>query len=717
MDKAIFSRSICRITAISVGLSVACSLLGTATVQAQSNPYAYDGSSGTSSSSGMTMNNGFQSASNKGALGLVVNWNPQGRLVVTQIVPGGPAANAGVSVGDRLFSIDGKNIDGLPAAQVFASIVGSVGTTAVLSLESPTKGQYEARITRVPVDALNKSSNFNVGWQVNSPNQQSGQSSDNISGQNNSVNNNSVSTTNNTNSYSYQSGGVTWNVSGGGEAGYSLKYPNGWTVEQNAKTGRIEVKSPDASRLSIFPFFLPDQNIDVPKAQGLFQVMLKKYAPGPQWSAPMMVGGGLRAMSTSGGVNSIAGLALSGGNGGTSGSLIVFQIPNNQKAQSELATMSQILQSFTITGAPQQQEQQQQGTGYGGDDYQNQAATTVNVPAQNIQFTKFVDPNFNAFSLDVPAGWNVTGGMKRPMPVDLRPWVKAVSPDQKIVIFIGDGAIEPRYLPAGWLTWMGCPPGATYKTSAGLVTKVLYYQSADKFVRQYAESRMGKACDTFELVNVEHHPDLARSINGTQGVVASDAASVKYNFTAKGNAGEAYFLAATKKGKTMWWVSQICGVAAVKGYEEEALAVFLRMYKSWEYSPQWSQGQAAQNVQFTQNWIAYDRAARARSAAAFQSRMAAMDARHEAFRSRMAAMDASHSRYMNSVRSSDRAHSSFINYIRDEDTLMNPETGTQYQVEYGPKYHWVNNTGDVTLGTNSAWSPGANWTELVTPPR
>ncbi|HMO24172.1 MAG TPA: hypothetical protein PKC98_24690, partial [Candidatus Melainabacteria bacterium] len=79
--------------------------------------------------------------------------------------------------------------------------------------------------------------------------------------------------------------------------------------------------------------------------------------------------------------------------------------------------------------------------------------------------------------------------------------------------------------------------------------------------------------------------------------------------------------------------------------------------------------------------------------------------------------DASHSRYMNSVRSSDRAHSNFINYIRDEDTLMNPETGTQYQVEYGPKYHWVNNTGDVTLGTDSAWSPGANWTELVTPPR
>ncbi|MEZ4535079.1 MAG: hypothetical protein R3D26_08770 [Cyanobacteriota/Melainabacteria group bacterium] len=54
-----------------------------------------------------------------------------------------------------------------------------------------------------------------MGWQVNSPNQQNGQSNDSISGQNNTVNNNSVSTINNTNSYSYQSGGVNWNVSGG----------------------------------------------------------------------------------------------------------------------------------------------------------------------------------------------------------------------------------------------------------------------------------------------------------------------------------------------------------------------------------------------------------------------------------------------------------------------------------------------------------------------
>ncbi|MDZ4834384.1 MAG: PDZ domain-containing protein [Candidatus Melainabacteria bacterium] len=665
-----------------------------------------------------SMNSGSQT--NNGALGLVVNWNQQGRLVVTKVVAGGPAEKAGVSVGDRLFSIDGQNIDGLPVETVFSRILGAVGTTVVMNLSSPSKGNYQASITRVSIDSLNSAS-FNVGWQPANDASSGASTASTANGANSGTANNNFSTTSAAIPAS-TAGGVTWKTKGGGEAGYSLKYPDGWTVEQNNTTGRIDVKSPGNSNLSIFPFFLPDQSFDSNKAQGLFQAMLKQYAKGSDWSTPAVVGGGLRSMSTSNQLNSIAGLVLSSMNGGTTGSLIIFQVPNSPSAASDLATLSQILQTFNITGAASQNAK---AGGQGGGDSSGGAARdqgsdnigTATQPSQNIQFTSFVDPNFNAFSLDVPVGWDVSGGMKRPIPIDLRPWVKAVSPDQKAIVFIGDGSIEPRYLPANWLTWLGCPPGSTYKGSNGLVSKVLYYEPAEKFVKKYAESKFGKGCESFELVNVEQHPDLARTVNGTQGVLASDASSVKYNFRIQGYEGEAYFLAVTKKSQTMWWVSQICGVVAAKGCEKQALDVFLQMYKSWQYNPQWSQAQNAQNIQSTQNWIATDRAVRARSAAAFQSRMATMDARHNAFRSRMADMDASHAKYMNSTRSSDRAHSNFINYIHDEDTLMNPTTGTKYQVQYGPKYHWVNSTGDGVLGTNSAWSPGANWTELVTPPR
>ncbi|MBK9145092.1 MAG: PDZ domain-containing protein [Candidatus Melainabacteria bacterium] len=622
-----------------------------------------------------------------GAMGLVVNWNQMGRLMVTQVVPGGPAAGAGVAVGDLLLAVDGENVQGLPADQVFRRIIGEAGTTTTLSLQSPTRGNYQAKITRVSAEELKKSASFNTGWQPAG------------AGNNNNNNNNS--------------GTASWSTYGSEKDGYSLRYPGGWTVSQDSKTGRLEINSPGKSRLSIFPFFLPASSININQAQGLFSAMLKQYGSGTSWSQPAMVAGALRASSMADNVNSVAGLALSSMNGGTAGRLIIFHVPNNDNAQSELASLAGILQSFTISGGAASA-----GAGTATDTGDSVGADTGSSnPMAPIEYTKFVDPKEGAFSLDVPAGWSVEGGMERPMSVDLRPWVKAVAPDQKMMIFIGDASIKPRYLPSKTLSWTGFHPGSNYSPGNGLQTRVLYYQKADKFIEDYARSRLAKQCDTFELETMKHLPDLALAINGTAGVVASDAATAKYNFTSKGVQGVAYFLAATKAGKEMWWVSLCSGLLADSSCEKQALEVFTRMYKSWEFNPQWNQAQGRENVRFAQSAIARDRAIRAQLTRDFNARMAAMDARHNAYMDRMRSMDASHQRYMNSMRSSDRAHSDFINYIRDEDTLVDPGTGTQYQVEFGPKYHWVNNTGDRVLSTDSAWSPGVDWTELVAPPR
>lgn len=624
----------------------------------------------------------------RGAAGMVVNWNQQGQLIVTKVVAGGPAGKAGVSVGDRVVSIDGQAVQGVAPGQILQKLVGMAGTTTNLSLWSVQKGNYKASITRVKASELKKISSFKVGWQDNNS-----------------------APANTSASQPAQSQNTSWKTYGSKDQGFSLSYPNGWSVNQNDKTGKIEMNSPSGCKLSIFPFYLPSNSVNASKARGLFEAMLKQYSPTNSWTNPVLVTGALRSTSTSNNMNSVAGLTVAPMGNGTAGRLIVFNAPNTPQAVKDFGALAQILNSVKITGGL---------TNGGGGNQDNSMANGMGAnvqPYQNIQFTKFVDPNFRSFSLDVPAGWNVEGAMKKPMPVDLRPWVRAISPDQKMIVFIGDGSIEPRYLPANWLTWMGCPPGSTYKVSTGLVTKVLYYQRADKFAKNYAKSRLGKLCQSFQLVDVQHHPDLARSINGTQGVVASDAASVKYTFNTNGTNGVAYFLCATKKGTKMWWVSQICGVLAAEGCEQQALEVFLRMYRSWQYNPQWTQAQNRQNVISTQNFIARDRAARLQSARAFNARMAAMDARHNAYMARSRAMDAAHSSYMNRMRASDRSHSNFINFIRDEETMMDPNTGTKYQVEFGPKYHWVNSRGDTTISTDSAWSPGVDYTELVAPPK
>lgn len=636
---------------------------------------------------------GSANPADKGALGMVVNYNDQRRLYVTKVVPDGPAAKGNISTGDELLAVGATPVESLPPEQIYQMLMGAPGTHLSLSFQSPSRGNYTVTLMRVSAAQLAKSSDYQLGYQDNRSNNSANQS---------------ITPTSNAN--------AGWKTYGGQGQGFSIGCPEGWSFVQDEKTGKIEVSSPANCKLSIFPFYIPTKSISISSATGIFTALLKQYAPGMNWSTPNTVTGALRSTAIANNRLEIAGLALSPGGEGTAGQLIIFGSPSTPQGQADVMTLSKVLQSFQITGIANSGTANNPGETQGDfNDSADQTASSFATP--DIQYTKFIDPNFGAFSLDVPAGWNVTGGLNKPMPIDLRPWVKAVSPDEKMAIFIGDGSIEPRYLPAAWLTRLGCPPGATYKHSNGMVSKVLFYQDAEKFVKDYAKSRFGKNCDSFEIVNVEHHPELAREINGTQGVVASDAASVRYNFAAKGTHGTSFFMAATKKGPTMWWVSQICGVVAADGNEQAALQVFQRMYKSWQYNQNWEQGQAKQNIQSVQNWVAFDSAARARSAAAFSARMAAMDARHNSFMNRMRDMDASHARYMNNMRASDRAHSDFINYIHDEDTLMNPTTGEKFQVEYGPKYHWVNSTGDTVLSTDSAWGPGVNWTELVTPPK
>ena len=318
--------------------------------------------------SGSNMAGGSQTQQ-RGALGLVVNWNPQGLLTVTKVVPGGPAAKAGIKVGDRLLAIDGANIQGLPANQVFSRILGAVGTTTTMTLSSPNRGNYQAKLTRVTVEELKKNSSFDIGWQpAGAP----------ATGNSGSTSGGYRSSSSSNNSYNSSSSSMTgtsaanWRTYGGAEQGFSVKYPPGWSVNQDSQTGKVAVKSPGGSQLSVLPFFIPSNNLNVSQSQSLFSVLLKRFAPGVTWSNPVMMGGALRAMSTDNNINSIAGLALSAGNNGTAGRLIVFQVPNNANAQSDLNNLSRILQTLTITGGTIPASAGS-STASGGADYSNNA--------------------------------------------------------------------------------------------------------------------------------------------------------------------------------------------------------------------------------------------------------------------------------------------------------------------------------------------------------
>ncbi|KOG66464.1 peptidase S41 [Streptomyces antibioticus] len=86
-------------------------------------------------------------------VGLWARQEADGGIEVTRVQPGSPAADAGIRVGDRLRSVDGKKVDGRPVTEVVALLRGDAlrgdtddapaGTTVTLGLERGTRAWTE----------------------------------------------------------------------------------------------------------------------------------------------------------------------------------------------------------------------------------------------------------------------------------------------------------------------------------------------------------------------------------------------------------------------------------------------------------------------------------------------------------------------------------------------------------------------------------------------
>lgn len=93
-------------------------------------------------------------------VGLWARREADGRIEVTRVRDGSPAADAGIRRGDRLRSVDGEDVDGRPVTEVLSLLRGdaedaSAGTTVSLGLQRGTRTWSEtlrrARLSTDPV--------------------------------------------------------------------------------------------------------------------------------------------------------------------------------------------------------------------------------------------------------------------------------------------------------------------------------------------------------------------------------------------------------------------------------------------------------------------------------------------------------------------------------------------------------------------------------------
>ncbi len=196
------------------------------------------------------------------------------------------------------------------------------------------------------------------------------------------------------------------------------------------------------------------------------------------------------------------------------------------------------------------------------------AATTAGPPAQGlsqVSWTTFTDPYESAFTIDVPRGWKVAGGVYRKIPLWGSLVLRVLSPDRRTLIAIGDPDSVPYAAPV----------------------------AAQDYVRRFTENAIDRACTGLKIMEVHELPDVERyavshSI-GTYNQWSAAQASFSCNGERQADmAGQAIAVMQYMTTLRTGHAQVLAAFVTTRGQEEAADQLLNHMVQSMRQNPQWS---------------------------------------------------------------------------------------------------------------------------------
>ncbi|PWC43849.1 hypothetical protein [Azospirillum sp. TSO22-1] len=313
------------------------------------------------------------------------------------------------------------------------------------------------------------------------------------------------------------------------------------------------------------------------------------------------------------------------------------------------------------------------------------------------QFVTFQDPREGAFTVQVPAGWGVSGGTVRRSAVDVVMPVAAVSPDNQIGLFLGDADVPVFSIMNDTMRMLGFREGQPYSPGYGQTLILWNYQPGHVFARNYGQRRFGASCGSaLGVVDNRPRPDMTQRLNGIfqqGGMVQQTVQAGEAAFACTNQYGRwaAYVFAATMftgTGQTgVWDAHLLYGFHAPEHRAAEAAGLLAHMVGSFTPNPQWwaaqlgTTGNVSGIVTRTGQEIAATISGSYWSGVAAQNRM-----------------------------SQNRSDAT-----RGVERWTDPATGQDYELKNGPRYQWVNPRGQ-TFGSDHDTPPGPDWRPLARQP-
>ncbi|NJL93668.1 MAG: S41 family peptidase [Anaerolineae bacterium] len=88
-----------------------------------------------------------------GGIGVTIDLNENNEIVVVMVIPGNPADQAGIEVGDVFREVDGTSVIGWTTDMLGAQVRGELGTLVRLTMYRPSEGStYEVNVRRAIIE-------------------------------------------------------------------------------------------------------------------------------------------------------------------------------------------------------------------------------------------------------------------------------------------------------------------------------------------------------------------------------------------------------------------------------------------------------------------------------------------------------------------------------------------------------------------------------------
>jgi hypothetical protein len=223
-------------------------------------------------------------------------------------------------------------------------------------------------------------------------------------------------------------------------------------------------------------------------------------------------------------------------------------------------------------------------------------------PAEAATWTQFRDPKEGAFSIDVPQGWQVVGGLVRRSLNQPHPVISVLSPDKLTKIIVGDPSAIAFAELTSTLQGLGFREGQSY-TPKGEPEIIRNYQTGQQWSEHLARNELQQDnCTNVAVTGSRVLPNTKVALAMPQGVERRDttgetlltAECNRILYTAYGfsETGGDYYHGANGAIIAGAWTDDTSTVLLTpQGNGPEAIQLAAHMLESLRFDPQWWQRQ------------------------------------------------------------------------------------------------------------------------------